>query len=374
MLNDEGEQTELDQEQRREAVKKILKWLAANRVARRVARASIAAGFQPNRKKAKRPIQVERVEQIGELARALGFETHNGLYPAAYSDKLTDEVERDLRKLYLVEEDDKSWQAYCTWDDCEFAVSYLDKHKEDAVRRAPGALAPSTERDTSRLLAQAPGAEVNSFVSEVLASVDLTLKQSPAGEAWPVIGELRCGIAVIGGYNIAIGRCWVQVDGGPLSEVTYTDGSTVRIDGHHGPVAVTWAGGSKQRPVCNVEGLAGLIGRIELPDDFCKVHSLAHEDIVTLRVAVFVGDLERVANDDDGVPVADQKRPVSDSISFRRKDFQTMGKAAKAAVHQVLTEKKVLGGNGLMPLPGAGEGWWVVAEARRRLIDPTSNE
>jgi hypothetical protein len=117
-----------------------------------------------------------------------------------------------------------------------------------------------------------------------------------------------------------------------MCEVTFDDSETRQVNGNPGPVALTWVGGSRKRPSCNIEGLKGLIGRVQLPENFCKVRNLAHGDVVTLRVAVFVGDLERVANDDDGIPSTDQSRAGGDSISFRRKGYQTMGKAAKAAI------------------------------------------
>lgn len=369
--SDDGMDDGPDLDERRETVIKILNWLANTRIPRSVAQGALKKHFQPSRAQAIRPIGVERVEKIGELAAALGFKGHNGLYPSSHKDKLTDEVERDLRQLYDIEEDDPSWLAYCAWDYDGFVDTYLEEHRQTET---PGRMPSSTsERVTQRLLTQMPETGATSFVSEVLAGVELSLKQSPAGDAWPVLGELRCGIAVIGSYNVAIGRCWVQVDGGPMCDVSYANSDTTKVEGNHGAVAVTWVGGTKSRPVCNVEGLAGLIGRVELPDDFCKVHNLAHGDVVTLRLAVFVGDLERVDTDDDGVPIANRTTPPFDSISFRRKDYQTMGKAAKAAVMQVLAEKRALDGNATVkPLPGETEGWWVVAEARRKLIDPAN--
>jgi hypothetical protein len=183
---------------------------------------------------------------------------------------------------------------------------------------------PSARR-TNCALTLDPAVLEESYVCEALAGVSLFPYQSGAGQAWPVSGEIRCFPSLIGGYDIVIRRCWLQVDAGKLCEIETSEEKALRLDGTYGKVQVTWQGGKRQRPIYNVEGSAGSIGRVALPDDFCKARGLAHGDVIILRLAVYTADLERVAKDDDGMPERDAGRRRSDSVSLRRKDHTTMG-------------------------------------------------
>lgn len=257
----------------------------------------------------------------------------------------------------LCHEFDCAWDAWLKGS----ASAFLERWRQHRdIRTKPGA------RRTDRPLQLYPARSEESYVCENLAAASLSPYQTAAGEAWPISGELSCFPSVIGGYEVAVTRCWLQVDAGRLCEVEVSDRAARQLQGTYGKVQVAWQGGQKSRPICNVEGLDGYIGRVVLPDDFCNVHGLTHGDVITLRLAVYTADLDRVVKDDDGVPKNRDAGSTADSISFRRKDYETMGKACKAAVLQVMSEKRAL--RSCRQLDGASEGWWIVAEAKRRVV------
>jgi hypothetical protein len=203
-------------------------------------------------------------------------------------------------------------------------------------------------------------AREESYVCERLASIWITLNQSPPASPWPITGQMRCYPSPLP-IEVAIKRAWLQLDGRGRCTFKYNVGSS-DIPGEFGPVHFMWAGTS-QRPTCDLRADQGYLGKVDFPDNFCEAHGLTPGTVVTARLAVFIKDLE---------PVVKGTRQKAETYSWHRPGHKTLGQATKDAI---LTRIEMLKHQKRSRnLQGAAEGWVVVCEASRELTEKAKEQ
>lgn len=338
MVDDEDEPGQPDVTGRREVVINIFKWIAKDRIPRRVAAETLKSGFQPIRKNSTRPINVERVEQIGELAKALGFKSHNGLYPAADKGKPTDEVERDLRHLYRIDQSDGSWQAYCSWDFEQFVKCYIEEHKDGAACRNTEPTARLHD-PTVKLVAVRPPLATPDDGRPNLASLSLFLQQAGPGQSIPVSIELICEPEPIGNFVVAVYRGRLEIVPGvaaidqasdaaltlPLSDRTLTLNrhQVRRTDGR-----IAWTVASDKGP----------IGILRLKDDqpLCSIADPAEGEKVIAEFQAYFKDLDLADPDPDDD--ADDRKV---SHSFLRPDGKLLSPNKRQLIKRLVLREEM---------------------------------
>jgi len=189
---------------------------------------------------------------------------------------------------------------------------------------------------------------------ERLASILFGFMQSPAGEPWPAIVELRCQNDTLDQFELAVRRGWLQIEGGQHCVVQVKHSKALQVEGSEGLVSISAPGGKANRTTWDISAQGKFIGVVELPEAFCSIAELAPGDVITARFAAFVKDLENVTDHDDATP--EEGAPVNDSLSWRRLGYHTLGAAKQAIMMRVAQLKQ---------LPGADKGWVVLREEQR---------
>ena len=250
---------------------------------------------------------------------------------------------------------DSKWQEWTNGTARDFALKY---NRENTFSAAPAKYTSIetgvTERETMARLRVGPSVSRNIEGKERLSSIVLGFMQSPAGEPWPVILQLRCQNDTLDQFEVAVKRGWLQIDAGQHGEVRVKELKSLSVNGSEGLVSISAPGGKGNRTTWDISSHGNFIGVVELPDAFCSIDNLAAGDKVVARFAAFVKDLENVSCNDEARP--EKEEPINDSLSWRRLGYHTLGAAKQAIMLRVAQ---------LTHLPGADKGWVVLCEEER---------
>ncbi len=227
-----------------------------------------------------------------------------------------------------------------------------------------------TPQDNEQVIAvrQVPGSRQESMICERLASVSISLNQSPAGTAWPLTGSVDCHPSPLQ-VPVAVRRAWLQIDGGARCEIKPSGNRhELMLDGRD--VTLSWSG-TESRPICEISTDRGYLGHIELPDDFCKVHGIRPGTTIRARLAAYMGDLTPIPND-DAEPEDGKRTASADTYSWHRPGYKTLGQATKDAIIARIETLKMQKRHA--PLPGAPEGWIIMCECARTFVADESKQ
>jgi hypothetical protein len=155
-MTDDGDDSETppDESDKAQSLRTMLRFLAEHPVPQRVASRSLAEKFVLERKGAKRPATLRSVEDLKEMAAALGYQGHTSLYPA--NNKFGKLATRDLRNLYRIGEGSSCWVAFRTYKPQKFEDLYLEDQKEPIQSPAAHDIVLAPSPDVATTAAPAP--------------------------------------------------------------------------------------------------------------------------------------------------------------------------------------------------------------------------
>lgn len=285
------------------------------------------------------------------MANAIGLNTDAPLEGTPHGNDRHRVSEATLARLAAYLGYDTNWPE---WTDGT-AEEFADRYNQEARSKQESAPTPAIpKRLTDARLRPGPSESDNLEGKERLASIVLSFMQRPPGEPWPVLLQLRCQNDTIDQFEVAVKRGWLQIEVRNSCTLDVAESRDIQVAGSEGTVKVGAPAGRSYRTSWEVIANGKFIGVIDLPETFCGVGQLSPGDTLTARFAAFVKDLENITANDDAIP--ENCKSPTDSVSWRRLGYQTLGAAKQAIMMRVAQ---------LNHLPGSERGWVVLCQTRR---------
>jgi hypothetical protein len=271
-------------------LRRVIHYLAHERIPQRVARENLLNRFKHRRKTPQ--TGDKNIASVNQLALALGYRNHSSLYPA--NDKLPDETEFSIRALYGIGETSECWKYFGKRDVEGFIAAYEALYASQTGKKdeiGSGALVRTSFVPLQWDASAEPKSESTRY-----ASLALRTGNSPTD---PLPGQIHLGLDLhcpedrTDTLVTGLKRCVLIFDcggghTGPLSERTGRAGGET-FDG----ACFSTFGTSITEPVWEIIAIGpGGIGKVEsVPATFILIDGLRPGSAVTARIRAPVKEI-----------------------------------------------------------------------------------